>query len=317
MSSEKNIEKELEVFEKALSEMERLGDDNEEVKKEIEALRKKISKLQKEIMSNLTPWQRTKLARHENRPYSLDYIKRLFTDFEEIHGDRKFADDPAIVAGFCFYKGISVVVIGQQKGRNLKERQFRNFGMPQPEGYRKAIRVMKMAEKFGKPILTFIDTPGAYPGVGAEERGQAEAIAYNLREMAKLRVPIISNVIGEGGSGGALGIGVSNRILMLENAIYSVISPESCSAILWKDQMHAKEAAENLKLTSSDLFKFGIVDEIVKEPEGGAHKDHDEAAKLLDEVLEKHFKELQKMSGEELIEDRYRKFRKMGVISGE
>ncbi len=317
MSSKESIEKEVEVFEKALSEMERLGDDNEKVREEIEKLRKKISELQKEILSQLNPWQRTKLARHENRPYSLDYIKRLFTDFEEIHGDRKYADDPAIVAGFCFYKGTPVVVIGQQKGRNLKERQFRNFGMPQPEGYRKAIRVMKMAEKFGKPIITFIDTPGAYPGVGAEERGQAEAIAYNLREMAKLRVPIISNVIGEGGSGGALGIGVSNRILMLENAIYSVISPESCSAILWKDQEHAKEAAENLKLTSSDLLKFGIIDEIVKEPEGGAHKDHDKAANLLDEVLEKHLKELQNMSADELIEDRYRKFRKMGVVSGE
>ncbi len=311
-----NSKKELEQFEKTLAEIEKLGE-NEKTREEIENLRKKISELKKKILSELTPWQRTKLARHENRPYSLDYIKRLFTDFEEIHGDRKYADDPAIVAGFGFYKGIPVVVIGQQKGRNLKERQHRNFGMPQPEGYRKAIRVMKMAEKFGKPIFTFIDTPGAYPGIGAEERGQAEAIAYNLREMAKLKVPIISNVIGEGGSGGALGIGVSNRILMLENAIYSVISPESCSAILWKDQEHIKEAAENLKLTSKDLFEFGIVDEVVKEPEGGAHNDHDLAAKFLDEAMEKHLKELMKLSGDELVEDRYKKFRKMGVIAGE
>ncbi len=311
-----NSKKELEQFEKTLAEIERLGE-NEKTRKEIEDLRKKISELKKKILSELTPWQRTKLARHENRPYSLDYIERLFTDFEEIHGDRKYADDPAIIAGFGFYKGIPVVVIGQQKGRNLKERQHRNFGMPQPEGYRKAIRVMKMAEKFGKPIFTFIDTPGAYPGIGAEERGQAEAIAYNLREMAKLKVPIISNVIGEGGSGGALGIGVSNRILMLENAIYSVISPESCSAILWKDQEHIKEAAENLKLTSKDLFEFGIVDEVVKEPEGGAHNDHDLAAKFLDEAMERHLKELMKLSGDELVEDRYKKFRKMGVIAGE
>ncbi len=311
-----NSKKELEQFEKTLAEIEKLGE-NEKTREEIENLRKKISELKKKILSELTPWQRTKLARHENRPYSLDYIKRLFTDFEEIHGDRKYADDPAIVAGFGFYKGIPVVVIGQQKGRNLKERQHRNFGMPQPEGYRKAIRVMKMAEKFGKPIFTFIDTPGAYPGIGAEERGQAEAIAYNLREMAKLKVPIISNVIGEGGSGGALGIGVSNRILMLENAIYSVISPESCSAILWKDQEHIKEAAENLKLTSKDLFEFGIVDEVVKEPEGGAHNDHDLAAKFLDEAMERHLKELMKLSGDELVEDRYKKFRKMGVIAGE
>jgi len=232
-----------------------------------------------------TAFERVQLARHGDRPYTLDFISRLFEDFTEIHGDRRFADDPAIVCGFAKFHGIQVMVIGHQKGRDTKQRQLRNFGMPKPEGYRKALRAMKLAEKFGRPVLSFIDTPGAYPGIDAEERGQAEAIAYNLREMVKLRTPIMVTVIGEGGSGGALAIGVGDQVLMLKNAIYSVISPEGCAAILWKDSALADQAAESLKLTADELLAERLIDAIVEEPPGGGHIDHDLAADLLDKAL--------------------------------
>ena len=257
-------------------------------------------------------WDRVKLARHANRPYTLDYIGLLFTTFFEIHGDRRFGDDPAMIAGFADYHGDPCVVIGHQKGRTTRQRQHRNFGMPKPEGYRKALRVMKLAEKFHRPIFCLIDTPGAYPGIDAEERGQAEAIAYNLREMAKLRVPVIVAVTGEGGSGGALAIGMGDRVLMLENAIYSVISPESCSAILWRDQAHAEEAARALRLTAPDLLDFGLIDQIVPEPEGGAHMNHEEAGSLLDASLSAALRSVRDLSCEERIARRYDKFRKMG-----
>ena len=257
-------------------------------------------------------WDRVKLARHPNRPYTLDYIELLFANFFEIHGDRRFGDDPAMVAGFARFHDEPCVVIGHQKGRTTKQRQHRNFGMPKPEGYRKALRVMKLAEKFNRPIFTLIDTPGAYPGVDAEERGQAEAIAYNLREMAKLRVPVIVAVTGEGGSGGALAIGMGDRVLMLENSIYSVISPESCSAILWRDQAHAEEAARALRLTAPDLLEFGLIDQIVPEPTGGAHMNHEEAGSLLDASLLEALRSVRELSCEDRLARRYDKFRKMG-----
>ena len=265
----------------------------------------------------LTAWQRVQLARHPQRPFTLDYVQRIFTDFNEIHGDRAFGDDPAILAGFAYLGEHPVFVIGQQKGRDTKENIRRNFGMPNPEGYRKALRVMKMAEKFKKPVVTFIDTPGAYPGLGAEERGQAEAIARNLLEMAKLRTPIVASVIGEGGSGGALGIGVANRVLMLENSVYSVISPEGCAAILWNDRERIQQASEVLRLTAQDLVGFKIVDEIVPEPQGGAHSNHDLAAQNLKKALEKNLKPLLGLSPAALEDQRYQKFRAMGVFREE
>src|SRR5512137_2083995 len=252
---------------------------------EIEALRAEVERLRSEGGGSSDVWRRTLMARHEQRPYTLDYVERLFQGFTEIHGDRRFADDPAIITGMAWYHGHPVLVVGQQKGRDLKQRQHRNFGYAQPEGYRKAIRVMKLASKFSRPIICFVDTPGAYPSVGAEERGQAEAIAYNLREMARLEVPVVVCIIGEGGSGGALGIAVGNRILMQENSIYTVITPEGCSAILWKDQSHVGAAAAALKITASDLKSLGVIDEIVPEPPEGAHTDHDTAADLLDRQL--------------------------------
>jgi acetyl-CoA carboxylase carboxyl transferase subunit alpha len=260
-------------------------------------------------------WDRTLLARHEKRPYTLDYVERLFQSFTEIHGDRRFRDDPAIVAGMAIYRGMPVMVVGQQKGRDLRQRQHRNFGYAQPEGYRKALRAMKLAEKFHRPIITFVDTPGAYPSVGAEERGQAEAIAYNLREMARLEVPVVVCVIGEGGSGGALGIAVGNYVLMLENAIYTVITPEGCSAILWKDQEHVEAAANALKITGPDLKALDIIDEIVPEPPEGAQADHDAAARLLDAPLKAALDSLMDKSGEELRRHRYERFRKLGSVT--
>ncbi len=259
-------------------------------------------------------WQKVQLARHPLRPFTLDYIRRIFTDFEEIHGDRAFADDPAIVAGFAFFGDQPVFILGQQKGRDTKENIVRNFGMPNPEGYRKALRVFKMAEKFNKPVITFIDTPGAYPGLGGEERGQSEAIARNLFEMAKLRVPIVAIVTGEGGSGGALGIGVANRILILENSVYSVISPEGCAAILWNDRARMQEAADAMKMTAPDLLELKIADEMIPEPEGGAHLNHDLAAQNLKKALEKNLKGLLTMSPSALEKQRYEKFRAMGVF---
>src|SRR6266566_4144051 len=259
-----------------------------------------------------TAFDRVKLARHPDRPYTLDFVERLFEDFVELHGDRRFADDPAIVCGFARFHGLPVVVVGQQKGRDTKQRGYRNFGMPKPEGYRKAIRTMKLADKFGRPIFTFVDTPGAYPGIDAEERGQAEAIAYNLREMAKLKVPVIVTVIGEGGSGGALAIGVGDQVLMLENAIYSVISPEGCAAILWKDAAQADRAAEGLRLTAQHLYDEGIIDQIIPEPEGGAHNDYDQTARYLDSALSERLAEAVSCTQDERLVRRYNKLRHFG-----
>ena len=259
-----------------------------------------------------TAFERVQLARHPDRPHTLDFIERLFEDFTEIHGDRRYADDSAIVCGFARFHGMPALIVGHQKGRDTKQRQYRNFGMPKPEGYRKAIRAMKLAEKFERPIFTLIDTPGAYPGIDAEERGQAEAIAYNLREMAKLTVPVIVTVIGEGGSGGALAIGIGDQILMLENAIYSVISPEGCAAILWKDSGQAARAAEQLRLTAEDLYHEEIVDQVIEEPDGGAHNSHDETARLLESALSTRLAESITHNLEERLSRRYRKLRQMG-----
>ncbi|HEX3143905.1 MAG TPA: acetyl-CoA carboxylase carboxyltransferase subunit alpha [Pyrinomonadaceae bacterium] len=259
-----------------------------------------------------TAFERVQLARHPDRPYTLDFIERLFEDFAEIHGDRRFAEDPAMVCGFANFHGLPTLIVGHQKGRDTKQRQFRNFGMPKPEGYRKALRAMKLADKFDRPIFCFIDTPGAYPGIDAEERGQAEAIAYNLREMTKLSVPVLVTVIGEGGSGGALAIGVGDQLLMLENAIYSVISPEGCAAILWKDSSQAARAAEGLKLTANDLKKEGVVDEVIDEPKGGAQNSYDEAARLLDAALSRCLAESSTHTVEDRLKRRYQKLRALG-----
>ena len=262
--------------------------------------------------STLTAMERVQLARHPERPHTLDFVERLFDEFVELHGDRRFADDPAIVCGSARFHGLPVVVVGHQKGRDTKQRKYRNFGMPKPEGYRKALRVMKLAEKFGRPIFSLIDTPGAYPGIDAEERGQAEAIAFNLREMAKLRVPVIVTVIGEGGSGGALAIGVGDQVMMLENAIYSVISPEGCAAILWKDSKMADRAATGLRLTAQELHAEKIVDKIISEPPGGAHNDYDKAARFLDAALTERLAEAVSCSQEERLTRRYKKLRDFG-----
>ena len=265
-----------------------------------------------EPVEQRTAFERVQLARHANRPYTLDLVERLFEDFVELHGDKRFAEDPAIVCGLARFHGLPVVVVGHQKGRDTKQRSYRNFGMPKPEGYRKALRVMKLGEKFGRPIFTFIDTPGAYPGIDAEERGQAEAIAYNLREMAKIKVPIIVTVIGEGGSGGALAIGIGDQVLMLENATYSVISPEGCAAILWKDSTQADRAAEGLRLTAQHLHEEGTVDKIIPEPEGGAHNDYDQTARYLDSALSERLAEAVSCSQEDRLTRRYSKLRRFG-----
>ncbi|RKY34925.1 MAG: acetyl-CoA carboxylase carboxyl transferase subunit alpha [Candidatus Duberdicusella sinuisediminis] len=284
---------------------------------EVEKLEKKLENLKKEIYGNLTAWQRIQIARHPQRLYTLDYINRIMTDFIEIHGDRVYGDDKAIVTGFAKLEGERLVVIGHQKGRDTKENIERNFGCAHPEGYRKALRIMKLAGKFKLPIIILIDTPGAYPGIGAEQRGQAQAIAENICQMFGIKTPIICCVIGEGGSGGALGIGVGDKVLMLENAYYSVISPEGCSAILWKDSSKVREAAEALKLTSFDLLKFGIIDEIVPEPLGGVHKDVELSSQNLQEALLRNLKVLQKLSLDQLLKKRYEKFRKIGVFKEE
>lgn len=281
---------------------------------EIKTLEAKLLSLRKEIYSSLDAWQRTQLARAQGRPYFLDYVNKLFNDFIELHGDRTCLDDQALIGGPAFFKGESVMLIGHQKGRETKENLRRNFGMSHPEGYRKAQRLMKLAEKFSMPVITFIDTPGAYPGIAAEEHGQGRVIAENLKMMAELKTPIISVVIGEGGSGGALAIGMGNRILMLENAIYSVISPEGCASILYKDASKASIAANALKLTSYDLLELKVIDEIVPEPLGGAHRDPDETAKRLGKLLSKHLNKLKKMSIEKILQDRYERFRNMGIF---
>ncbi|MCI0516016.1 acetyl-CoA carboxylase carboxyltransferase subunit alpha [candidate division KSB1 bacterium] len=280
---------------------------------EIHRLEDKVEQLKREIFSKLTRWQRVQVARHPKRPYTLDYIERIFTDFVECHGDRAFQDDPAIIAGIAKLNGQGVVIVGHQKGRDTKQKLYRNFGMPHPEGYRKAMRLMQLAAKFNKPIISLVDTPGAYPGIGAEERGQAEAIAHNLREMSRLPVPIIIVIIGEGASGGALGIGVGDRILMLENTWYSVISPEGCAAILWRDSSKADLAAEAMKVAPKDLFEMKVVDEIIPEPAGGAHTDYDSAARILKERLLRHLKELHLLTTKQLLEQRLEKFSRMGT----
>ena len=269
---------------------------------------------QSQIVS-LDPIERVKLARHDRRPYTLDFIERIFTDFVEIHGDRTFGDDPAIVAGFATFKGKPVAIVGHQKGRDLKERQTRNFGMPKPDGYRKALRVMKIAEKFNRPIFTLIDTPGAYPGIDAEERGQAEAIAHNLREMARIKVPIIVTITGEGGSGGALAIGVGDSVSIMENAVYSVITPEGCAAILWKDAKLSPQAAASMKMTAQDLAGIGIVDQVIPEPQGGAHEDWDMSSEILGDHISEMLAGVEDLSVEDRLERRYKKFRILGEVS--
>jgi len=308
-------------FERPLLELERKIDElkalsgTADFTAEIQKLEKKARRLQSEIFSDLSRWQVTQLSRHPQRPYFLDYVQLLFTDFFELAGDRSYGEDPSIVGGWARLDGRPVMLLGHQKGRNTKENMLRNFGMPRPEGYRKARRLMELADRFGRPVLTFVDTPGAYPGIGAEERGQAEAIAVNLEVMSRLRVPVVSVVIGEGGSGGALAIAVANRVLMLENSIYSVISPESCSSILYRDTTKAEKAADALKLTARDLLELKVVDELVPEPEGGAHRDPARAAESVGRVLRKHLQALLPLDGPALVEDRYRKFRAMGPFA--
>lgn len=281
----------------------------------IDQLSRQAEQLQSQVFATLTPWQRAQLSRHPDRPYALDYVKALFTDWVEIHGDRAGHDDAAIVTGFARLDGRPVAVIGQQKGRNTKENLKRNFGMPRPDGYRKALRVMALAARFGRPILTFIDTPGAYPGIDAEERGQAEAIARNILEMSTFEVPIICCVTGEGGSGGALALGVGNRVLMLENSIYSVISPEGCAAILWRDRAEGPRAASALRLTASDCLGFGVVDEVIEEPPGGAHRDPATALATVGAVLRRHLDEVRQLDGPALRADRYDRYRKLGAFT--
>jgi acetyl-CoA carboxylase carboxyl transferase subunit alpha len=310
MAASEKIQQELEQIERQVAEMESAGGD-EETHRQIAKLQERIETLRQDLNSPSTAWQKTELARHPQRPQSLDYIERVFTDFSEIHGDRGFGDDPAIVCGMARFHGEEVVIIATQKGRDMKQRVYRNFGTPHPEGYRKAIRVMQIAEKFRRPIFTLVDTDGAYPGIHAEERGQAEAIAYNLREMARLQVPIIATVIGVGGSGGALAIAVADRVLMMENSIYSVISPEGCAAIMWRDATKKELAAEAMRITAPDLKELKVIDDIVSEPEGGAHRDHEAAANLLGASLQKHFAELKKIPAAQLIASRYNKFRNM------
>jgi acetyl-CoA carboxylase carboxyl transferase subunit alpha len=310
-----DFEKPLVELEQKLNELRGYSTDEVDFSNEIQRLEKKAEKLRREIFSNLDRWQLTQLARHVNRPFTLDFVKHIFTDWFEVHGDRNFRDDPALVCGFARFEGEPCAVIGHQKGRDTKEKVYRNFGMPNPEGYRKALRVMQMAEQFGLPIFTFVDTPGAFPGIGAEERGQAEAIARNLREMAALKVPVIVTVAGEGGSGGALAVAVGNRVLMMENAVYSVISPEGCAAILWKDGTKGGEAAEALKLTARDIEKLGcVIDEVIPEPLGGAHSDHPAAAEMVRTCLKKHLEELKRLSPDQLREQRYQKLRAMTIV---
>ena len=282
--------------------------------REIARLSTKLDEMRREIYSKLTPWQTVQVARHSRRPYVLDFIEHLFTDFVEVQGDRRFGEDPAIVTGMAWFHDKPVAVIGHQKGRDTKQKIRRNFGMPRPEGYRKALRVMQMADKFERPIFCFVDTPGAYPGIDAEERGQAEAIAVNIREMARIRVPIIVAVTGEGGSGGALAVAVGDEILIMEHSIYSVISPEGCAAILWKDAGRAEEAADGLKLTATDLLELGLVDRIVPEPGGGAHTAHRRAAQILNKYLVEALERVERLSPEERVEARYQKFRRMGEV---
>ncbi len=305
------FEKPIAELEKKIEELMAFSTDSIDLKDEVAKLQQKVEEMRQDVFVNLSRWQTAQIARHINRPFTLDYLNLIFTDFVELHGDRNFGDDHAIVGGLARLDSEPVMVIGHQKGRDTKEKVFRNFGMPNPEGYRKALRLMQMAEQFKLPIITFVDTPGAFPGIGAEERGQAEAIARNLREMAALTVPIIVVITGEGGSGGALAIAVGDRIMMLEYSVYAVISPEGCAAILWSDGTKGAQAAEALKLTARDIKGLEVIDEIVKEPVGGAHNDHEAMAKTLHEALSRNLKELMEIPADQLVEERYQKFRKM------
>jgi acetyl-CoA carboxylase carboxyl transferase subunit alpha len=303
-------QREIERLEKDVEELRRLAA-TDEGEAEVERLKQEVLELRREFYAHMGPWQRAQIARHPQRPYTLDWIRLLITDFIEIHGDRGFGDDKAIIAGMGKFHGRPVAVIGHQKGRDTKQRVMRNFGQPKPEGYRKALRVMQLAAKFGRPVLCFIDTPGAYPGIDAEERGQGEAIAHNLREMARLPIPIIVTVTGEGGSGGALAVAVGDRVNIMENGFYSVISPEGCASIVWRDSTKAETAAIAMKIMASDLRELGIIDEIIREPDGGAHSDHEAAAKFFAEVLEKQLLVLTNQSAKELVQARYEKYRRM------
>ncbi len=317
------FERPIEELELKIDELKRLSDGKDiDISGEIKKLEKKVRDLRTDIFSSLTPWQKTMIARHPDRPYTLDYINMMVSDFVELHGDRRFADDSAIVAGFGKIQNVPAAIIGHQKGRGTKERISRNFGQPHPEGYRKAVRIMKLAEKFKRPVVTFIDTPGAFPGIGAEERGQAEAIAMNLMEMSLLKTPILSVVIGEGGSGGALALGVADRLFMLEHSVYSVISPEGCAAILWKKNGDLRSedfarAAESLKLTAQNLLELKIIDGIIPEPLGGAHRDPEGMTKTISEILLSSYEELNAKTQGRLIEDRYKRFRKIGSFKEE
>jgi acetyl-CoA carboxylase carboxyl transferase subunit alpha len=311
MESQLRAQQELGKIEQQLERLQALPGQGEDIRSQIQQLHDRIQSLQAQVSAHFRAWQKAELARNPQRPLMLEYVERIFTNWSEIHGDRGFADDHAMVCGIARFHGHEVVVLGHQKARDTKQNVYRNWGMTNPEGYRKALRVMKIAEKFKRPVFTFVDTVGAYPGLSAEEHGQAEAIAKNLREMARLQVPIITTITGEGGSGGALAIAVADRVLMMENAIYSVISPESCAAIMWRDASKKELAAQALRITASDLSEFGCIDGIVPEPEGGAHTDHEAAAALLDAALQKHFAELVRMPTQELVGSRYNKFRNM------
>jgi len=310
-----DFEKPVVELERKIAELKKLSSEGKvDLSKETKDLEEKLEKLKKDIFEHLTPWQRVQLARHPKRPYTLDYVNAIMADFVEFHGDRNFSDDKAMIGGFARIAGNKICVIGHQKGKDTKENLERNFGSAHPEGYRKALRIMKLAEKFEIPVVCFVDTPGAYPGIGAEERGQAGAIAYNLMQMAALEVPVIVIIIGEGGSGGALGIGVGDRICVLENAYYSVISPEGCASILWRDRAKAPDAAEVLKLTADDLYELGIIDDVIKEPLGGAHRDPQATANNVKKKIIKYLDELEKLSKKELLASRYEKFRNIGIF---
>ncbi|MFT3869966.1 MAG: acetyl-CoA carboxylase carboxyltransferase subunit alpha [Nibricoccus sp.] len=308
------FEKPLRELSAQLDQLRQRSEENKlDLSDEIAAIERKIAATQREIYSSLSPWQKVQIARHPKRPYALDYVELLCENFQELHGDRQYNDDRALIGGTAFFEGQPVMIVAQQKGRDTKENILRNFGMPQPEGYRKALRLMRLAEKFGLPVITFIDTPGAFPGIESEERHVSEAIAINLREMAMLRVPSIGVVVGEGGSGGALGIGVTDRVLIFENSYYSVISPEGCAAILWKDRANAPQAADALKLNADHLEKLGVVDEVIAEPFGGAHNDPKQSAEALRYSLIKHLNDLRALSAEQLLDTRYERYRHLGV----
>jgi acetyl-CoA carboxylase carboxyl transferase subunit alpha len=310
--TDRQRQREIDALERDVAELTRLSTPTGETTVEIERIRREVEELKRDFYNNLGAWQRLQLARHPQRPYTDDFIRLLFENFSEIHGDRNFSDDPALITGMATFHGQPVMIVGNQKGRDTKQRLARNFGQAKPEGYRKALRAMKLAAKFHRPILIFVDTQGAYPGVDAEERGQAEAIAFNLREMSRLTVPIVVTITGEGGSGGALAIAIGDRVYMLENSVYSVISPEGCATIMWRDSSKAELAAEALKITAPDLLEMKLIDEIVPEPDGGAHNDHQATAKLLEPVLARSLRELSQLSPQALIEQRYQKFRQMG-----